>query len=375
MAGKKDFYDVLGVARDASEEDIKKAYRKLAFAHHPDRNPGNKDAENRFKEAAEAYEVLSNADHRSRYDQFGHAGVEAGFGAGGGHAGGFTNVNDIFSAFSDIFGGGFGGGGGGAADGPEAGASLRVSMDLTLEEVRTGVKRKLALKRREGCEACKGTGAEPGTRPEMCRTCNGHGQVIQSQGFFSIRRSCPQCNGRGKVIKTPCRTCLGEALVRKSVELTVNIPAGVEDQTQLRVTGEGEASPDGGPRGHLFCVISVKDHKVFTRRKRDLLCECRVAFTQAALGTTISIPTLNGTAELRIPRGTQPGDVLRLRGLGLPDVHGSSVGDILVRTQIEIPKKLSEREEQILREFGTLRGESHTESSKGIFTKIKQWFD
>jgi molecular chaperone DnaJ len=371
-AGKRDYYEVLGVPRDASEEDIKKAYRKVAFKLHPDRNPGNKDAESGFKEAAEAYEVLGSPDTKARYDQFGHAGVDAaGFS-------GFSNLNDIFSAFSDIFSGlGFGGAAGARSAGPEAGRSLQVSLEMTLEEVRTGIKRKIAIKRGETCEPCNGTGAEAGTRPEMCKLCQGHGQVIQSQGFFSVRRTCPECQGAGKIIKKPCRSCGGQGLVRKSVEITVSVPAGVEDGSQLRVPGEGEASPEGGRRGHLYCQIHVREHKIFVRRGRDLLCEGRVTFTQAALGATLEIPTLDGKVEMTVPEGSQPGDVLRLRGLGLPDLHGHAAGDLLVRLQVEVPKKLSAREEEILKELAQIRGEGEASRGqpKGIFTKIKQWFD
>jgi molecular chaperone DnaJ len=371
-AGKRDYYEVLGIPRDASEEDIKKAYRKLAFKLHPDRNPGNKDAEAAFKEAAEAYEVLGSPDTKARYDQFGHAGVDG----SGFH--GFSNLNDIFSAFSDIFSGfGFGGGGGGRQAGPEAGQSLQVTIELTLEEVRTGVKRQIGLKRGETCELCKGTGAASGTKPEMCRLCQGHGQVIQSQGFFSVRRTCPECQGAGKVIRKPCRDCDGRGLVRKSVEITVNVPSGVEEGAQLRVANEGEASPEGGRRGHLYCLIHVREHKIFVRRGREILCEGRVSFTQAALGATLEIPTLDGKVALTVPPGSQPGDVLRLRGMGLPDVHGRTAGDLLVRVQVEVPKKLTDRETAILKELAELRGDagSAKETPKGIFTKIKQWFD
>ncbi len=368
MSQKRDYYEILGVARDASEEDVKKAYRKIAFKYHPDRNPGDQESEAKFKEASEAAQVLTDADKRARYDQFGHAGMEA----GGFQGGGFRDINDIFAAFSDIFGG-FGGRGQQA--GSDSGASLQVKLDVTLEEARTGTKRKISLKRGEVCDGCKGTGAAPGSKPETCSMCRGHGEVIQSQGFFSIRRACPQCNGEGRQIRNPCRTCHGQRLLQKTVEITVAIPAGVEDGTQLRVPNEGEPSLDGGRRGHLYCHIGVKEHKVFTRRGRDLLCECRISYTQAALGTNLEIPTLEGSVEMKVPKGTQPGDVLRVRSLGLPDVHGHSTGDILVRLQVEIPRKLNEREEGLLRELAAARNETTSEGPRGIFTKIKQWFD
>jgi molecular chaperone DnaJ len=368
-AGKRDYYEVLGVPKDASEEDVKKAYRKLAFKLHPDRNPGNKEAESGFKEAAEAYEVLGTQDTRARYDQFGHAGLEsAGF-----H--GFSNLNDIFAAFSDMFSG-FGFGGGRQQTGPEPGQSLQVGLEMTLEEVRTGVKRTISIKRGETCHACKGTGAEAGTTPEMCRLCRGHGQVIQSQGFFSVRRPCPECQGSGKTIKKRCRDCDGQGLIRKSVDITVGIPAGIEDGAQLRVANEGEASPEGGRRGHLYCQIHVKEHKVFSRRGREILCECRVSYPQAVLGAVLEIPTLDGKVSMTVPRGSQPGDVIRMRGLGLPDVHGHSAGDLLVRVQVDVPKKLTDREDQLIRELGEVQGRGKgAPQPKGIFTKIKQWFD
>lgn len=368
-AGKRDYYEVLGVQRDASEEDVKKAYRKLAFKLHPDRNPGNQEAEAGFKEAAEAYEVLGTADTRARYDQFGHAGLE-----GSGFSG-FSNLNDIFAAFSDMFAG-FGFGGVQKQAGPEAGQSLQVALEMTLEEVRTGVKRTITIKRGETCLMCKGTGAEPGTKPEMCRLCHGHGQVIQSQGFFSVRRPCPECHGSGKTIRKRCRDCDGHGLVRKSVDIAVNIPPGIEDGAQLRIAGEGEASPEGGRRGHLYCQIQVKDHKVFSRRGRDILCECHVSYPQAALGAVLEIPTLDGKVSMTVPRGSQPGDVLRMRGLGLPDVHGHPAGDLLARVQVDVPKKLGDREEALVKELGEIQGTGKgLPQPKGIFTKIKQWFD
>ncbi|HYC76531.1 MAG TPA: molecular chaperone DnaJ [Planctomycetota bacterium] len=379
MATKRDYYETLGVARDASEDDVKKAYRKLAFKFHPDRNPGDKKAEASFKEATEAYEILTNKDLRARYDQFGHAGVDPSMAAGGfgGGAGGGGFGPDMEDILNNMFGGMFGGGAAASARrGPEAGQNLQVEFELTLEEVRKGVGRTLNVKRREICDVCNGSRGEKGSKPETCDLCRGRGQVVQSQGFFSISRTCPRCSGAGRVVKNPCKSCRGAGLVQKQVEIKVNVPAGVEDGTQLRVAGEGEPSPDGGPRGHLYCRIGVKEHRIFTRRGRDLLCECRVPFAVAALGGTVELPTLDGVARLAIPAGTQPSQVLMMRGQGLPDVHGRAYGDILVRVQVEVPRKLNDKEEKLLREFAALRRETPDEpGAKGIFSKIKQWLD
>ncbi len=375
---KRDFYEVLGVAREASEDDLKKAYRKLAFKMHPDRNPGDKKAEAGFKEASEAYEVLTDKDKRARYDQFGHAGLDPSMAGGGfGGGGGAGGAEDIFSAFADMFGGAFGGGAGGARRaGPEAGQNLQVEFELTLDEVRKGVARTLNVRRRELCDDCHGAGGEKGSKPETCSLCKGRGQVVQSQGFFSISRACPQCSGSGKTIKNPCRSCRGQGLSQKQVEIKVDVPAGVEDGTQLRVSGQGEPSAAGGPRGHLFCRIGVKEHPVFERRGRDLRCACKVPFTTAALGGQVEVATLEGSAKMTIPAGAQPGQMFLLRGQGLPDVHGRGVGDILVRLDVEVPKKLSSKEESLLKEFAALRKEGAGGETKGLFQKIKKlWED
>lgn len=376
---KRDYYEVLGVPRDVGEDALKKAYRKLAFQHHPDRNPGDKSAETKFKEATEAFEILSDKDKRARYDQFGHAGVDpsAGFGGQGGFGGfgqGGGGAEDIFSAFADMFG--FGGQAGGRRAGPEAGANLQAEFELTLDEVKKGATRTLNVRRREICDDCKGAGGAKGSKPETCSLCKGRGQVIQSQGFFSVSRACPQCGGAGKANKNPCKGCRGQGLAPKQVEIRVDVPAGVEDGTQLRVGGQGEPSPDGGPRGHLFCRISVKEHPVFTRRGRDLFCACRVPFTTAALGGDVEVATLEGVARIKIPAGAQPGQTIALRGHGLPDVHGRAVGDIHARLEVEVPKKLSSKEESLLREFAALRKDDGAAGSGGFFQKIKKlWED
>ncbi|MAB88279.1 MAG: molecular chaperone DnaJ [Planctomycetes bacterium] len=375
MTQKRDYYDVLGVARDAPEPDVKKAYRKTAFKYHPDQNPGDAQAESKFKEAAEAYEVLSDATKRARYDQFGHAGVE-GMGNGGPQ---FQNADDIFSTFQDIFGGDGGifdmFGGGRRQAGPAAGASLQARVSLNLEEVKEGTSRKLSVKRRELCGTCEGNGAAKGSRPEMCTTCGGLGVVMQSSGFFSRRISCPQCVGKGKIIKDPCGDCTGQGLVKKSVEITVRIPGGVEDGTEIRCAGEGEPSTEGGPRGHLYCHVSVEAHEHFQRRGRDLYCAWELSISAAVLGTKVEIPTLGGRAELKIPSGTQPTEVFRLKGQGLPDLRGYGVGDLYVQVSVSVPKRISDREKQIFHSLAEEEGKKDDGGGRGFFKKVKEIFE
>lgn len=379
MADKRDFYDVLGVPRDASDDDIKKSYRKTAFKYHPDKNPGDAEAEARFKEAAEAYEVLSNPEKRARYDQFGHAGMD---GMGGG--GGFHSNEDIFSAFQDIFGGGdggsffdmFTGGGGRRQAGPAPGASLQARVSLTLEEVKEGVTKRLSVQRRELCGMCEGNGAAKGTRPEMCTTCGGRGAVMQSSGFFSRRVSCPNCMGKGKIIKSPCKGCGGQGLVKKPVEIAVRIPAGIDDGNEIRCAGEGEPSTEGGERGHLYCHVSVEPHPHFRRRGRDLYATWTLSISEAVLGARPEIPTLGGRAELRIPPGTQPGEIFRLRGQGLPDLRGYGSGDLYVEVTVDIPKKLSDKEQEIFRSLASEEEKRRAKGgSRGFFKKVKEIFE
>ncbi len=378
MAKKRDYYEILGLERGASEDDLKKAYRKLAFKYHPDKNPGDAAAEAKFKEAAEAYEVLSDDQKRARYDQFGHAGVEA-HAQGGGPQG--RSAEDVFSAFRDAFGGEggffdmFGGGARrGRTRGPEAGASLQATVSVTLEEVLTGTTRRLSVKRRELCEGCRGTGVKGGGKPATCSTCEGAGAVLQSQGFFSLRTVCPTCQGRGKVVRDPCPKCDAEGLTKKPVELEIKIPPGIDEGTELRIANEGEPSQEGGPRGHLFVHLQVQDHPVFLRRGSDLLCEAEVEVAQAVLGASIEVATLDGRADLRIPPGTQPNTVLRLRGQGLPELRGGQRGDILVRLAVLIPTRPSEKErthyEALLREDKTAKP-----GGKGFFRKVREIFE
>ena len=378
MADKRDYYEVLGIPRDAKEDDIKRAYRKLAFKYHPDQNPGDKAAEAKFKEAAEAHEVLSDADKRQRYDQFGHAGVDpnaaggpGGFGGFGGFGGGGGGAQDIFDMFSDMFNGG-----GGRQAGPSAGQSLRAGVELTLEEVRNGAKRTLKVRRREKCESCSGTGAASGSRPIVCSGCGGAGQVLRQNGFFSLRQTCPRCQGRGKTISDPCRACDGGGLAPKSVEIEVAVPAGLEDGVQLKLRGQGEPSTEGGPRGDFYCVISVKEHKIFTRKGRDLLVDCRVSPVEAVMGCEKRIPTLEGSEKLVLPKGSQPGDIIKIRGFGVPEAgRPSTFGDILVKVVVEIPKKISGREKELWEELQKLRAEGAQKEDASIFTKIREWFD
>lgn len=375
MASKRDFYEVLGVSKDASAADIKKSYRKLALQYHPDQNPDDPSAEAKFKEAAEAYDVLSDDGKRQRYDQFGHQAFAGG--GGGGAGGGFTNVEDIFSAFGDIFGGAGGAfgnmfGGGGRRRGPRRGRDLRIVLELTLEEIDEGVTKTVALKRLDGCGTCDGSGARPGTSKTTCATCGGSGQVARSAGFFQMASPCPTCRGAGEVIESPCQDCSGSGTVQKRKEIEIKVPPGVEEGVQLRVTGEGDAGPEGAPRGDLYCVIREKEHKAFQRSGPDVLTEVPFSFAQLALGDKVEIPTLRGKVEMTVPAGTQSGKVFRLRGQGLPRLESRGKGDQLVRVFCEIPTKLTDRQEEILREFQEIDGEQT--GKKSFFDRVTDYF-
>ncbi len=327
---KRDYYEVLGVPKAASVDDIKKAYRKLAMKYHPDRNPGDKEAEDRFKEAAEAYEVLGDEQRRGRYDQFGHDGVE-----GMGHAGqGFNSMEDIFASFGDVFGGGsifdqFFGPGGGRGD-RNQGASLKLGLEIGFREAVAGSTNTIDLKRNELCETCKGSGAKAGSKPTTCRLCGGAGMVRQGQGFFVVQTNCPQCHGAGKVIADPCATCRGNGVQPKKVTIKVRIPAGIEDGSRLRVAEEGEPGRNGAARGDLYVYVTVRPDPFFERHENDLACKVPITYAQATLGAEIEVPTLAGTAKLKIPSGTQSGEVLRMRGQGIPTGNGAHRGDQLV---------------------------------------------
>jgi molecular chaperone DnaJ len=372
---KRDYYTILGVPRDASEEDIKKSYRKLAMKHHPDRNLDDKSSEEKFKEAKEAYEVLCDARKRAAYDQFGHAGVDAsaaGRGAGPEGFGGFAD------AFGDIFGEIFGQQrGGGRGNGVYRGADLRYNLELSLEDAAHGTEVKIRIPTMEECVTCHGSGAKPGTQPETCPTCHGRGEVRVSQGFFSIQQTCPQCRGTGKVVPEPCPTCSGVGRLRKHKTLSVKIPAGVDQDDRIRLTGEGEAGMNGGPPGDLYVVVTLKPHPVFQRDGADLHCEMPVSFATAALGGEIEIPTLDGHAKLKIPVETQTGQVFRLRNKGIRPVRGSVVGDLYCHVALETPVKLTARQKELLREFEAINEQdpdAHSPRAKSFFDKVKAFF-
>jgi len=368
---KRDYYEVLGVAKNASDEEIKKAYRKLAMKHHPDRNPDNKGSEEKFKEAKLAYEILSDAEKRSAYDQFGHAGVDpqAGMGGGGFAGGGFSD------AFSDIFGDIFGGGGGNRRDRVYRGADLRYNLEIGLEEAAHGTETKIRIPTLEECSACHGSGAKAGTQPSTCPTCSGHGQVRIQQGFFSVQQTCPRCGGTGKVVADPCTACHGEGRVKKHKTLSVKIPSGVDNGDRIRLSGEGEAGVNGGPPGDLYVVIHLKEHPVFKRDGDDLHCEMPISFATAALGGEVEIPTLDGHAKIRIPVETQSGKVFRLRGKGIKGVRSQSPGDLLCHMIVETPVNLSERQRELLRELESLSpGRNNNPRAQSFMDKVKAFF-
>lgn len=376
MASKRDYYEILGVARDADDVAIKKAYRKLALENHPDRNPGDAAAEQRFKEAAEAYAVLSDADKRSRYDRFGHAGVD---GAAGGGGPGFSSVEDIFAAFGEMFGGR---GGffeqffGGRRGGGRRGASLKVDLELTLEEVASGAKKTIDIRRPDPCATCDGTGARAGTSRTRCATCGGHGEVMRSQGFLAIRQTCPRCHGQGEIVEDPCPKCRGRGSVPKQVPITIQIPAGIEEGHVERIHGQGEPGEGGGPPGDLVVVIHVHPHPIFVRAGDDLLTQGRISFRQAVLGADLEIPTITGeTVVLKVPPGTQPGERLRVRNHGLPRADGYGRGSLVVQVQIDVPRKVTGEQEKLLEQFDELEeGRRKKGGKKTIFEKVKDIF-
>jgi molecular chaperone DnaJ len=360
---------VLGVNRNASEEDIKKAYRKLALQHHPDRNPGDRQAEEKFKEVSEAYQVLSDSQKRAQYDQFGHAA----FGDGGPFAGGF----DFTAGFEDIFGDIFGeffGAGTGRRRGRGRGEDLRYNLTLSFEEAVSGVEKKIKIPRHGPCETCHGAGAKPGTAPQTCPTCRGRGQVSFQQGFFSVSRTCNQCQGQGTLIKDPCATCGGSGRVRKLHTLSVKIPAGVDTGSRLKLRGEGETGPAGGASGDLYVVIQVEQHPIFIRDNLDIICEVPISFVQAALGAEIDVPTLDGKVKMKIPAATQSGKVFRMKGKGIKDVQGYRQGDQHVRITVETPTHLTSRQKELLKEFAALAGEEVSPLAKGFLDKMKELF-
>ncbi len=373
---KRDYYEVLGVARDAEAGDLKKAYRRLAMKFHPDRNPGDAEAEASFKEVKEAYEVLTDANKRAAYDRFGHAGVERGQGMGGG---GYSNAADAFSdIFGDVFGDIFGGGRRGGRGQMHRGADLRYELDLTLEQAVAGDTISLEIPSLVACARCDGAGAEPGSEPVVCATCQGGGRVRVQQGFFSIQQPCPTCQGSGTRIENPCTECTGRGRVRKVRTLSVKVPPGVDNGDRIRLTGEGEAGFSGGPSGDLYVDIHVRPHTIFTREGQDLSCEVPVSFATAALGGEVDVPTLNGQVSLKIPAETQSGRTFRLRGKGVRSVRSSAPGDLFCRVQIETPVKLSEEQKAMLRAFDeSLHGGGgrHSPKARSWFDGVKEFFE
>jgi len=368
---KKDYYEVLGVNRDASEDDIKKSYRKLAMKFHPDRNPDNPKAEEQFKEAKEAYEILTDGNKRAAYDQYGHAGVDSSAAAGAGAAG-FGGFSD---AFGDIFGDIFGGGRG--RSNVYRGADLRYNLEIGLEEAARGTETKIRIPTMDECATCHGTGAKPGTQPTACTTCGGHGQVRMQQGFFSIQQTCPKCHGSGKIVQSPCATCKGAGRLKQHKTLSVKIPSGVDEGDRIRLSGEGEAGVNGGPTGDLYVVIHLKAHPVFQRDHNDLHCEMPISFSAAALGGEIEIPTLDGYAKIKIPAETQTGKVFRLRGKGIKGVRSSSHGDLLCHMVVETPVNLTARQRELLQELDAINAKDagrHNPRAKSWMDKVKEFF-
>jgi molecular chaperone DnaJ len=373
---KRDYYEVLGAQKGASADDIKRAYRRMAMKYHPDKNPGDQEAEARFKECAEAYEVLSDPQKRQQYDQYGHEGLRG----AGMHDFSHMNVEDIFSmfGFDDFFGGIFGGQGGrrrsSRRGGPARGLDLETSVELTLEDIARGTEKTIEFTRQDSCSECRGSGAAAGSKPKVCATCGGSGQVARGGGFFQMVSSCPQCKGAGQVITHPCRQCRGSGKVPVQRTVSIKIPAGVHEGQGIRVGGEGEPGQGGGPNGDLYCYVHVKAHTFLERDGNNLVAVVPISLTQAALGTTIDVPSLDGTRGLKIPAGTQYGSVFRIKGQGLPDIRTKQVGDQLVQVTIETPTQLDKKQEELLREFAALENKSVSPKSTSFFEKLKQHF-
>ena len=377
MSTKRDYYEILGVEKDADTNTIKRSYRKLAMNHHPDRNPDSKESEDKFKEAKEAYDVLSDAQKRAAYDQFGHAGVDHSAGMGG--AAGGASFSDIFGdVFGDIFGGGGGGGGGRSRERVYRGADLQYNLELTLEEAVGGTSVNIRVPTQITCEECDGSGAKKGTSATTCSTCGGHGQVRMQQGFFSLQQTCPRCHGSGKMIDSPCGKCHGHGRVEKQKTLSVKVPAGVDNGDRIRLSGEGEAGENGGPAGDLYVQIRVKPHAIFKRDGNDLYCEVPINIVTAGLGGELEVPTLGGKVKLKIPPETQSGKLFRLRSKGVKSVRSGQAGDLLCKVDVETPVNLTKKQKEILEEFGkSMQGDSvkHSPRETSWLDGVKKFFE
>lgn len=371
---KRDYYEVLGVQKDADAAELKKAYRRVAMKFHPDRNPDDPKAEEKFKEANEAYEVLSDDNKRAAYDRFGHAGVDGQGGMGGGAGGaGFGNFSDIFG---DVFGDIFGGGGRSGRGGPARGSDLRYNLELSLEDAVKGTSVQIKVPTLVSCKTCDGSGAKAGSKPVTCTTCGGHGQVRMQQGFFSVQQTCPTCRGRGTIISDPCRSCNGQGRVEETKTLQVKVPAGVDTGDRIRLSGEGEAGTDGGPSGDLYVQVHVREHHIFKRDGADLYCEVPIDFVDAALGGELEVPTLDGRVKLKVPAETQTGKLFKLRGKGVTPVRGGGVGDLLCRVVVETPVGLTSKQKDLLKEFqATMKGGKYSPKQSSWFDGVKKFFN
>ncbi len=375
---KRDYYEVLGVSRGASEDEIKKAYKKMARKYHPDLNPGDKTAEEKFKEVNEAYEVLSDANKKARYDQYGHAGVDPNFGAGG-FGGGFDgsfDFGDLGDIFGSFFGGGFGGGRRTNPNAPQRGESIRMSIAISFEEAAFGCEKAVTVERYETCDTCHGNGCAPGTSPEVCPDCHGTGTVqVRRQtpmGVFATSSPCPKCGGKGRIIHQPCKDCRGSGMVRKKKTIQASIPAGIDNGQTISIRGQGNAGKNGGPAGDLLITITVRPHELFRREGTSVLCEAPITFTQAVLGAELEIPTIDGKVKYTLPEGTQSGTTFRLKGKGIPSINGRGRGDQYVTVYIETPKNLNKEQKEALKKFAETMGESNYEEQKKFFKKFKK---
>jgi molecular chaperone DnaJ len=378
MSDKRDLYDVLGVARGASKEEIKKAYRKLAMQFHPDKNPGNKEAESKFKEASHAADVLLDDQKRKMYDQFGHDSAQMGGGPGGfggGFSGDFGDLGDIFGdIFGDILGGQRGRGRGGRRSRAQAGDDLQTEMIVTFEEAAFGVEKELHITRSAVCETCHGSGAKKGSGPVTCDMCQGHGEIRRQQGFFTIAQPCPKCHGQGQMIKDPCETCHGRGRNKKKEKLSVKVPAGIDEGQRLKLSGQGDSGVQGGPSGDLFVLIHLEPHEFFKREDYDVHCEVPISFSQAALGTDIEVPTLGGRVSMKIPEGTQSGQKMKLRNKGIAKLGGYGFGDQIITIHVETPTRLSKEQREIFARLSELEQSSTNPMTKGFFDRVKELF-